>query len=355
VDDLNTRGSGTRRDDDPVADADRSGSDQDYFWESKPGEDFGPLPPPSPDPPPNRRRPSVIADDAPSTSPDSPTRRAPAAAPRRLSKGDAYRFDGRDEPPRPNRGRRALLVVVGILVVLVGIVGAALVVVSRQAAGVTTAPATSNTDPNLDALRTRDTLSTATLSTPVAPLLTSTPLPSPAASPTPLILTQVTPAVSPVAARTPGAQASPAARTSPVIAPTFPSSIAPPSGSRFPTSTPARLGTPSTPAPTRTAPPVPTARPVSFLARVWSEPTMAAAVGDQVSICGSASAGASAEIIVIAPDRSTTTLGSFQPPTERVCQPFRPAAQGLYVLTLIVKDANGVETDRQAGTLWIGR
>jgi hypothetical protein len=91
------------------------------------------------------------------------------------------------------------------------------------------------------------------------------------------------------------------------------------------------------------------------MARVWSEPTMAAAVGDQVSVCGAANGGASAEIVVIAPDRTTTTLGEFKPPSERVCQTLRPATQGLYVLTILIKDANGVETDRQAGTLWVGR
>jgi len=352
VDDLNSRETGRRRGDDPVAGTDRSGSDPDYFWDSKPGDDFGPIPPPSAAPAPGRsRRSSVTAETPAPQILEAPTRRMDA--------GPDGRFDRRGgPPPAPRRSRRGLFLVVGLLALLVGMVGGALLLVNQQGARVLPAPAGTAPADDLDALRTRDTRATATAATPVAALATSTASPAPF-SPTPLILTQVTPAVSPAPARTAGAPstvASPAARTTPVIAPLFPSPVPAPSGPGFATSTPARLGgAPTTPAPTRTAPPVPTARPVSFSMRVWSEPSIAA-VGSQVSVCGSAASGATAEIVVIAPDRaSSATLGQIKPPTERACLPFVPTAQGLYVLTIVLKDGGGVELDRQAGTLWVGR
>ncbi|HWA33872.1 MAG TPA: hypothetical protein VG737_07070, partial [Cyclobacteriaceae bacterium] len=124
-----------------------------------------------------------------------------------------------------------------------------------------------------------------------------------------------------------------------------------PPGLRFATSTPARVGTPQ---PTRTPPAVPTARPNSFLSRVWSDQVLHR-VGDQASICGAAATGATAELQVIAPDRSVRTLGEFKPPAERVCYTMQLNEGGLYVLSLIVKDASGNEIDRQSGALSAGR
>ncbi|MFN8635829.1 MAG: hypothetical protein U0893_18425 [Chloroflexota bacterium] len=353
MDDHDTLGSGTRRGDNRIADATPPASDQDYFWESKPGEDFGPIPPPGADraaPGTRARRPPVAVDDASSVY-DSPTQRGTPVTARLGSRRDDRRFDGRGAPPGPNRGRRRFAIVVGFLVLMVGVVAGTLVFVSRQATGPAASSATvANPDADLDALRTRDTLATATLSTPVAPLLTSTPAP-PTTSPTPLTLTQITPPVSPVATRAVGAAASPAARTSPVAAGPVPPLIDPLPGLRFPTPTPARIGTP---APTRTPPAVPTARPVGFLNRVWSEQTIHK-VGDQATVCGSATTGNQAELLVMAPDRGITTLGQFQPPAERFCQPLKVDQSGLYVLTLVVKDANGGELDRQSAALWAGR
>jgi hypothetical protein len=132
-----------------------------------------------------------------------------------------------------------------------------------------------------------------------------------------------------------------------VPAPVF---VTPP-GLRFATSTPARLGTPTPP---RTPPTIPTARPVSFLGRVWSEQVLHR-VGDQASICGSAATGVSAQLTVIGPDRNVRILGEFQPPAERVCYTMPLNEAGLYVLSLIVKDASGNEIDRQSGALSAGR
>jgi hypothetical protein len=135
-----------------------------------------------------------------------------------------------------------------------------------------------------------------------------------------------------------------------VVVPALPGLATPPA-LRFPTSTPTRIGALT---PSRTPPPVPTARPVTFLTRVWSDQVLHR-VGDQASICGAATNGATAELTVIAPDQSTRTLGEFQPPAERVCFTMRLDQPGLYVLSLIVKDAGGTETDRQSGALSAGR
>jgi hypothetical protein len=132
-----------------------------------------------------------------------------------------------------------------------------------------------------------------------------------------------------------------------VIAPTLPSLFVTPPGLRFATATPARIGTPS---PTRTPPPIPTLRPITFSSRVWSE-QMLNHVGDDALVCGAAISGAKARVTVIAPDRSTRTLGEFQPPAERVCYSMHLDVPGLYVLTLIIDDANGTEIDRQSGVL----
>jgi len=58
---------------------------------------------------------------------------------------------------------------------------------------------------------------------------------------------------------------------------------------------------------------------------------------------------------VIAPDRSTRTLGEFATPTERVCYSVKVDQPELWVLTLIIKDASGAEIDRQSAALWVSR
>jgi hypothetical protein len=216
-----------------------------------------------------------------------------------------------------------------------------LLVISRQVTKTETTPdappVVQTTAPSPAAASPQPT-STAALAVPPAAS------PAPAASPTPLALAP--PTASPAPARSPVVTN----RASPVVVPTLPSLIAPP-GQRFATSTPARLGTPL---PTRTPPPVPTLRPVSFASRVWSEQVLNR-VGDNASICGAASTGANAQVSVMAPDRSMRTLGEFQPPAERVCYTMKLDEAGLYVLSLIIKDASGNEIDRQAGALQAGR
>jgi hypothetical protein len=91
-----------------------------------------------------------------------------------------------------------------------------------------------------------------------------------------------------------------------------------------------------------------------FLNRVWSERAIHR-VGEQASICGAAPSGATAEVSVIGPDRTNRSLGEFQPPSERVCYAMKVDDAGLYVLSLIVKDSNGVETDRQSAALFVSR
>jgi hypothetical protein len=98
---------------------------------------------------------------------------------------------------------------------------------------------------------------------------------------------------------------------------------------------------------------IPTARPISFLSRVWSDQVLHR-VGEDALICGAAASGANAEVTVIAPDRSTRILGEFQPPAERVCYSMHLDTPGLYVLSLIVKDAGGTEIDRQSGAMSAG-
>jgi hypothetical protein len=132
-------------------------------------------------------------------------------------------------------------------------------------------------------------------------------------------------------------------------APTMPALVTPPPGVRFPTSTPARVAQP-----TRTPPTVPTVRPLTFTTRIWSEQTLHRQ-GDDASICGQATTGASAEMFVLGPDRTNQALGQFTPPAERVCTALKLDTVGLYVLTLIVKDGSGNETDRQSAALYVSR
>ena len=78
-------------------------------------------------------------------------------------------------------------------------------------------------------------------------------------------------------------------------------------------------------------------------------------VGEDASICGQTSSGSSAELTVIAPDRTTRSLGQFATPAERVCFSLKVDQPELWVLTLIVKDASGSEIDRQSAALWVSR
>jgi hypothetical protein len=136
----------------------------------------------------------------------------------------------------------------------------------------------------------------------------------------------------------------------PAILPTPPALVTPP-GLRFPTSTPARIGSPQA---ARTPPPIPAPRLPSVLTRVWSEQVVHK-VGDDASICAQTSYGASAQLIVIAPDRSARTLGEFATPAERICYILKVDQSDLWVLTLIIRDADANEIDRQAAALWVSR
>ena len=132
--------------------------------------------------------------------------------------------------------------------------------------------------------------------------------------------------------------------------PTPPALVTPP-GLRFPTATPARIGSPQA---ARTPPPIPPARLPNVLTRVWSEQVVHR-VGDDASICGQTNSGASAQLIVIAPDRSPRTLGEFATPAERVCHTLNVDQPDLWVLTLIIRDADAKEIDRQSAALWVSR
>ena len=71
-------------------------------------------------------------------------------------------------------------------------------------------------------------------------------------------------------------------------------------------------------------------------------------VGDDASICAQTGSGASAQLLVIAPDRTPHTLGEFQTPADRVCYTLKVDQPDLWVLTLIIRDANA-QRDRPAG------
>jgi hypothetical protein len=184
-----------------------------------------------------------------------------------------------------------------------------------------------------------------------APVPTGSPAPAaassgPAASPTPLALGA--PSATPRPTRSPAP--SPTARPAPTGLPA-PVIFATPPGLRFASATPIRLGTPQ---PTRTAPPIPSPRLPIVTTRVWSDQVLHR-IGEDASICGQSGSGSSAELTVIAPDRSTRTLGEFATPSDRVCYSLALDQPELWVLTLIVKDASGAEIDRQSAALWVGR
>jgi len=279
---------------------------------------------------------------------------------------------GRRQRGRPFAGLLALLLVFGLLV------GVVLAVLSRQNAPATQsappvpAPAAGAASPGASpgsGLAILPIATSTVLRAGPSPVLTFTPAavvldePTPdapaataqaAASPEPTLtpLALGPPSGSPLPGHTRAATPTPRAivRASPAaVVPDVPPLVTLPPGIRFPTSTPIR-----TTAPTRTPPPIPTVRPLTFYTRIWSEQTLHRQ-GDDASICGQATTGANAEMFVLGPDRATTSLGQFTPPAERVCTTLKLDTAGLYVLTLIVKDAGGTETDRQSAALYVGR
>ena len=335
MDDHEAGAPGKRPDSEGAGDKRNQEPEQEYFWEGRPGEDFGPIAPPSSGSTPRERR-RLATDDEPAPTPTRP-----------IPVGRPSTDDGPGRPARatvqaapPRRRWRPILTVLGALVLLAALATAVLVVISRQAAESRQSQETT--------IPVQTALPAGAAPSPGPASGTSTtaggsPSPAPAAnvSPTPLA---IAPSPTPLPSRSPVAT-----RASPVVAPA-PVFVTPP-GLRFPTSTPARLGTPTPP---RTPPAIPSARPTSFLNRVWSEQVLHR-VGDQASICGSAATGVSAQLTVIGPDRGVRTLGEFQPPAERVCYTLQLNEAGLYVLSLIVKDASGNEIDRQSGALSAGR
>lgn len=276
--------------------------------------------------------------------------------------------------------RRPLAGLVALLIVLGALVGVVLAVLSRQNAQLgLPAPAVPAPTPVAGAASPGAAPGLAIL-----PIATSTVVragPSPVLTFTPeaVVLDEPTPetlpaAASPVAATSPAPTLTPLTLRPPSGSPlpgtarartptpravvqstqaasvsSMPPLVTPPPGVRFPTSTPARIA-----APTRTPPTIPTVRPLNFTTRIWSEQTLHRQ-GDDASICGQATTGATAEMFVLGPDRTNRALGEFTPPVERVCTTLTLDTTGLYVLTLIIKDSSGNETDRQSAALYVGR
>jgi hypothetical protein len=356
VDDRGSRGPGRRPDDDRVGD-ERAGdgrageADQEYDWGGKPGEDFGPMAPPTPLPSAGGRRGGAAPDPGDETARLDPARPDPfgidSAASRSTARrpavtGQPLRPDGVFTRPPPRRRWGLILGLLGALAALGSLAGAVLFValppgllglgqeapVAAPASTPVPAPAAAS---------------------PAAPAKPAVTVPSPGAAASPTPLTIGAPRPSPAPARSPAA--SPAVRTVPAILPTPPALVTPPAGPRFPTSTPVRIGSPQA---VRTPPPVPTPRLPNILTRVWSEQVVHK-VGDDASICAQTSSGASAQLLVIAPDRSPHTLGEFSTPADRVCYTLRVDQPDLWVLTLIIRDADANEIDRQAAALWVSR
>jgi hypothetical protein len=356
-----------------------------YTWEGRPGEDFGPIAPPPPrprlpsKPPTPDERPASGPDDRPAAGPDerSSPDEPPSSGLRRphpiatdlppddetdtdripvLTRNRPSEPEPTERQPRvsfvptaasPRRRRwRPILTAIGALILVVGLAAAMLTVISRQALESGTREPGAATGTEASPVAQAPLASPAVTSSPQAtpaPTQQAATVPSPArtASPTPLALAP--PTASPAPTRSPVA----ASRATPAIVPTLSSIFVTPPGLRFATSTPARIGTPF---PTRTPPPIPTLRPITFSSRVWSDQVLHH-VGDDALICASATNGARAQMTVIAPDRSTRTLGELQPPAERVCYSMHLDDPGLYVMTLIITDAAGTEIDRQSGVL----
>lgn len=343
MDDQESHGPGRRPDDDQIGDEQPREPDQDYYWGGKPGEDFGPIAPPGSGPTSGERRPAPPRDYE--VDPVWAEAHRPHATERRPTiGGDPLRPDGVFTQPVRRRWR-PILTSLAALLVLGGLTGAVLFVVSRPDV-LRRLPGSFGVGPSASPAP----------ASPVAPAVQPPVAASPAppsgqavaASPTPLALGAPTPSPAPIRTRTP--VVSPATRPSPAILPN-PPALMTPSGLRFPTSTPARLTTPQL---FRTPPSIPSPRPPGVSTRVWSEQMMHN-VGDDASICGQTSAGSSAQLLVIAPDRTLRILGEFATPAERVCFSLKVDQPELWVLTLIVRDANANEIDRQSAALWVSR
>jgi len=352
VDDQGSRGPGRRPDDDQIGDERARETDQEYDWGGKPGEDFGPMAPPGPLPTSGGHRPGAPRDRADETARIDPSRPDPfrpdpsasrATARRPVVTSQPLRPDGVFTQPPRRRRRGLILGLLGALVALAALAGGGLLyMVARQ--GV---PGLGQATPVAAPASTPSPAPAVVSPAAQAKPAVTVPSPVPGASPTPLTLGAPSPAPAP--ARSPAS--SPAVRTAPAVLPAPPALVTPPGGLRFPTSTPARIGSPQA---ARTPPPVPTPRLPNILTRVWSEQVVHK-VGDDASICAQTSSGASAQLLVIAPDRSARTLGEFATPAERVCHTLKVDQPDLWVLTLIIRDANAVEIDRQAAALWVSR
>jgi hypothetical protein len=336
---VDDHGSGVpgRRPDGAQADDDSARvADQEYTFGSKPGEDFGPILPPAP----------AATEREPSRPPHDDLTTGVGATARLDARGSSgatepYRPKGVRSPTAGRERWRPIVVVIGALLVLGGLTAVLLLVISRQA---------------IEAGSGMEAPAQVSASTSVPPVASPAAAPSPAvlrptsaapaASPTPLALAPPTPSPTPAVTRSPVAR--PTVRPAPALVPALPAIVTPPAP-RSATSAPARLVTP-----TRTPLPVGTARPARLSTRVWSDRAMHR-VGDTASICAQATSGSSAQIVVLGPDRTSQTLGELSPPVERVCYALEVDATGLYVLTLIVKDARGVEIERQSAALWVSR
>jgi hypothetical protein len=338
VDDQGSRGPARRPDDDQIGDEQAPETDQDYYWGGKPGEDFGPIAPPGPRPTSGERRPLSPLDGDDETIRTASTRLRSTEHGSTLG-GEPLRPDGVFTQPARRHRWRPIVTAFGALLVLSGLTAAVLFVISRQGVlglmpGAPIANPSSTPAP--------------AIASPVPPATQSPTAASSAVAAPPTPLTLGAPSPSPAPVRSPASR--PTARPSPAILPTPPALVTPP-GLRFPTSTPARLSTPQL---FRTPPPIPSPRLPTVSTRVWSDQVIHR-VGEDASICGQTSSGSSAQLVVIAPDRSTRTLGEFATPTERVCYSVKVDQPELWVLTLIIKDASGAEIDRQSAALWVSR
>ena len=244
----------------------------------------------------------------------------------------------------------------GAVIVLVGLVGGVLLVLSRQTASDPSGTSEQVTPPAL-------AVASPSPSPVAAATLAAAASPSPVAaavSPAPVLglgtVVPGTPAVagSPVTGSPPATRATPTSivqtatpRTTPAASATLPSLLGTP-GLRFATSTPARIVA------TRTPLPVPTLRPITVTTPIQTDRNQYK-IGEEASVCAQASFGSSAQISVMQPDGQQRTLGEFQPPAERVCQTVRLDLPGIYVLTLTVKDTNGREIERSATVVTAAR
>ena len=260
-----------------------------------------------------------------------------------------------------------------VLLVLGGLVGGVLLVLSRQ--NVTSERELSEADepPGLavaspaaspEAGGTPAVAGSPAAGSPVAQAPASPTAPVATATPAAVLgLGTVIPGASPAATGSPGATSPPATRATPTsiartatpraasspmaMATPTPPNLFPP-GLRFPTNTPARIVA------TRTPPPVPTSRPPEANIPLRVDRT-AYKVGEDASVCAQATHGSSAQISVMGPDGSQRRLVEFQPPADRVCQILKLESPGIYVLTLTVTDGGGRELERHATVISAAR